>query len=198
MFVQVWEVVPYTAPAVGGGGPDEACADGVLADVLDGGGEVGVAVDDARGEAVAEEVAGSSMTLVQALGVDAVEPAEAVGELPAGTREDEVVVARHQAERDHVPPLLACDVREEGEEVAPVVVVPEDRAAVDAFDRDVVDAVGQVAARDARHASTLGVRRVARHVLGTLRHALGSLAMAARDESQGQSLVFARRARARR
>ena len=135
------------APAVGGGGPGEAGADGVLADVVDRLRQVLVAVDDAGREAVAEEVAGAAVLPVEALRVDAVEPAEAVGELAARAGEDEVVVARHQAIRMDVPVLGADDLGEEGQEAAAVVVVAEDRAAVDAPDRDVVDAVGEVAAR---------------------------------------------------
>ena len=133
MFVQVRETCPDRAPAVLGDRCRHACPDRVLADVVDDGGQVGVAVEDACGEAIAEEVAGADVTLVEALCVEAVEAAEAVRQLPARARKDEVVVARHQAERDHVPPLLSCDVREEGEEGAPVVVVAEDRAPVDAL-----------------------------------------------------------------
>jgi hypothetical protein len=194
VFVQVREACPDGAPGVLGSGSRQACPDGVLEDVVDGGGQVDVAVEDACGEAIAEEVAGADVALVEALCVEAVEAAEAVRQLPARAREDEVVVVRHQAERDDVPPLLSCDVRQEGEEGAPVVVVTEDRAPVDALDRDVVDAVGEVTSRDARHDSTLGREQVACHRPGTLCHASGTLGMAARDEHQGQSLVFAHRA----
>jgi hypothetical protein len=151
VFVQVREPCPDGAPGVLGSGSRQACPDGVLEDVVDGGGQVDVAVEDACGEAIAEEVAGADVAAVEALCVEAVEAAEAVRQLPARAREDEVVVVRHQAERDDVPPLLSCDVRQEGEEGAPVVVVTEDRAPVDALDRDVVDAVGEVTSRDARH-----------------------------------------------
>jgi hypothetical protein len=194
VFVQVRETCADGAPAVLRGGSRQPCPDGVLADVFDGGREVGVAVEGACVEAIAEEVAGAGVALVEALRVDAVEAAEAVRQLSARAREDEVIVARHQAERDHAPMLFARHVGEESEEAAPVLVVTEDRAPVDALDRDVVDAVGEVAARDARHGSTLRVELAPAPCRVTLWGALGTVDMAARDDHQGQSLVFAHRA----
>jgi hypothetical protein len=146
-------------PAVGGAGRREAGADGVVEDVLDGSREVVVRVDEAAGEAVAPEVARAGVLDVEALGVDAVESAEAVGELLARAGEDEVDVVRHQAERDHVPALRGRDVSEERQEAEVVLVVAEDRTAVDAPGGDVVDAVGEEAARDPRHGSTVRATR---------------------------------------
>src|SRR5215207_2195481 len=89
VFVQVRETCPDRAPAVLGDRCRHACPDRVLADVVDDGGQVGVAVEDACGEAIAEEVAGADVTLVEALCVEAVEAAEAVRQLPARARKDE-------------------------------------------------------------------------------------------------------------
>ena len=78
MFVQARERVPGGVPAVGGAGGREAGTDGVVEDVLDGGGEVRVGVDQATREAVSPEVAAAGVLAVEALGVDAVEVTEAV------------------------------------------------------------------------------------------------------------------------
>ena len=142
-------------PAVGGAGRGEAGADRVVEDVLHGCGQVVVGVDQAGGEAVAPEVAGAGVLAVEALRVDAVEPAEAVGERLAGAGEDDVHVVRHEAEGDHAPAVRRGDVAEEGQEREPVGVVAEHGAAVDASGGDVVDAVGEGAARRSRHASTV-------------------------------------------
>jgi hypothetical protein len=79
VFVQAWERGPDGVPAVGGAGGREAGTDGVVEDVLDGGREVGVGVDQAAREAVSPEVAAAGVLAVEALGVDTVEVAEAVG-----------------------------------------------------------------------------------------------------------------------
>jgi hypothetical protein len=155
VFVQVRAVGADGVPAVGGTIRSEARADGVVEDVLDGGGEVVVAGDDAAREAVAPEVARAGVLDVEALGVDAVESAEAVGELLARAGEDEVDVVRHEAERDHVPALRGRDISEEGQEDAVVRVVSEDGAAVNAAGGDVVDAVGEGSPRDPGHGSTV-------------------------------------------
>ena len=142
-------------PAVGGAGRGEAGADGVVEHVVDGGREVVVGVDQARGKAVAPEVAGARVLAVEALGVEAVEAAEPVGERLAGAGEDDVHVVRHQAEREDVPAVAGGDVAKERQEGEVVGVVAEHGAAVDASRGDVVDAVGEEAARRAGHASTV-------------------------------------------
>ena len=191
MFVQVPRGAPGSVPAVGGSGGREAGSDGVVEDVVDGAREVVVGVDETAGEAVAPEMARAGVLAVEALGVDAVESAEAVGEVLARTGDNEVHVVRHEAERDPVPALRRCDVSEEGQEAEVVRLVAEDRAAVDATGGDVVDAVGEEAARDSRHGSTVRATGVGEPGVGTIRDTLGTLDMAARAENQGQSLVFA-------
>jgi len=142
-------------PAVGGAARGEAGADGVVEHVVDGGREVVVGVDQARGKAVAPEVAGARVLAVEALGVEAVEAAEPVGERLTGAGEDDVHVVRHQAERVDVPAVAGGDVAKERQEGEVVGVVAEHGAAVDASRGDVVDAVGEEAARRAGHASTV-------------------------------------------
>jgi hypothetical protein len=178
-------------PAVGAAGGREAGADGVVEDVVDGSREVLVRVDEPAGEAVAPQVARAGVLAVEALGVDAVEASEAVGESLAGAREDEVDVVRHQAERDHAPVLRCRDLSEEGQEGEVVPVVAEDGAAVDPAHGDVVDAVGEDAARDPGHGSDGTRDRARRPGLAAIRDALGTVDMAARAEKEGQSLVVA-------
>jgi hypothetical protein len=56
----------------------EARADGVEPDVLDHRGELFLALDHARREAIAEQVSRAAMADVEALSVDTVEPAQPV------------------------------------------------------------------------------------------------------------------------
>jgi hypothetical protein len=167
VFVQRRHAPPEAAPAPGARRADEAGADGVLEHVVDGRRQVLVGLDDTRGEAVAEEVAGPAVLSVEALGVHPVESAQTVGELLSRARDDEVVVRRHETERDDVPPLLLHDLSEKGQEAATVVIVAIDGAAVDAADRDVVDAVGEEAARDPRHPTTVDASHPARRRVDT-------------------------------
>jgi hypothetical protein len=155
VFVQARAAGTHGVPAVGGAGRGEAGADGVVEDVVDGGREIGVGVDQARGEAVAPEVPGARVLAVEALGVEAVEAAEPVGERLAGAGEDDVHVIRHQAEREDAPAVAGGDVAKERQEAEVVGVVAKHGAAVDASRGDVVDAVGEEAARGAGHASTV-------------------------------------------
>jgi hypothetical protein len=78
VFVQARERRPGGVPAIGGAGGREAGTDGVVEDVVDGGGEVRVGVDQSACESVSPEVATAGVLAVEALGVDAVEVAEAV------------------------------------------------------------------------------------------------------------------------
>jgi hypothetical protein len=166
VFVQAWGCRSDRVPAIGGAARGEAGADGVVEDVLDGGGEVVVGGDDAAREAVAPEMARTGVLAVEALGVDAVETPEAVGQRLPGAGEDDMDMVRHEAERDHVPALRGRDVSEEGQEAAVVGVVAEDGAAVDAPGGDVVDAVGEGAPRDPGHGSTVRAPRHADRVWG--------------------------------
>jgi hypothetical protein len=97
------------------------------------------ALDDPGREAFAEEVAPALVLPVERLGVDAVEPAHPLGEAPELGLEDQMVVVRHQAERVHAPVVAFDLLREEAEEQAEIVRVPERRRAGHASRRDVVD-----------------------------------------------------------
>jgi hypothetical protein len=125
----------------------------ILDDVAAGRVEVVLAVDGAGGEAVGEQVAEPAVALVELLRVATEQPLQAARELWLGAVEDEVVVRRHQTERVDGPAEAFDAGPQEDEEPAPVVVVAEDRAAVDAAGRDVEVAVGKRGARHARHAS---------------------------------------------
>jgi hypothetical protein len=76
---------------------------------------------------------------VERLGVNAVEPAHPFGEAPELGLQDQMVVVRHEAERVHAPGVAFDLLREEAEEQAEVVRVPERPRASDTSRRDVVD-----------------------------------------------------------
>jgi hypothetical protein len=111
-------------------------------DVRDRRGEVLVRLHDPGGEAVAEEVAAACVAAVEALGVDAVEPAHAGGEVGAAGFDDQVVVVAHEAERLARPVVGADRAREHREEEQPVGAVAVDRQPVHAAARQVPPAVG--------------------------------------------------------
>jgi hypothetical protein len=110
---------------------------------------------DPGGEAVAEEVAAAAVAAVEALGVDAVQPAHARGQVGAAGVDDEVVVVAHQAERVCDPGEASDRPREDGEEEPPIVVVAEDPASVHAAAVDVVGAVRKLRPCDPRHRPTV-------------------------------------------
>ena len=108
--------------------------------------------DDEGGVAVAEEVAGAFVPLVEGLGVAAVQVAQPDGEQVLVRLQDQVVMVRHQAERVAVPVRAPRHSREQHEEEAAVVVVAGDRDAVHATSRHVEDrALGEVATRQPWH-----------------------------------------------
>jgi hypothetical protein len=83
------------------------------------------------------------MSVVERLRVPAFQQLEAAGQLGLRGVEDEVEVCRHEAERVHRPPVPLDAPRYELEEVTTILVVAEDRAAVDATREDVEVPVGQ-------------------------------------------------------
>ena len=94
-----------------------------------------------------------AMAFVELLRVAAVQELHSARELVPRGVEDEVVVRRHQAERMERP-LEALDAATEVcQELAAVVVVEEDVAAVDAPRDHVEVAVGERRAEHARHDS---------------------------------------------
>jgi hypothetical protein len=97
-------------------------------------------------------VAEAAMPLVEGLRVAALEALDAAGELGLGAVKDEVVVRRHQAERVHRPAKALGARADVGEEEAPVVVVTEDRAAVDPARHHVEVPVRKRGSRHPRHA----------------------------------------------
>jgi hypothetical protein len=96
-------------------------------------------------------VAEALVPLVERLRVVALQALESSRELRLGAVQDEVEVRRHQAERVHRPPVPLGTHPQGGEERAPVVVVPEDRAPVHAARDDVEVPVREAGAKDARH-----------------------------------------------
>jgi hypothetical protein len=130
----------------------EAGADRVVKDVVEGRGEVLVAVDGAGGVAVAEEVTPAFVASVEHQRVDPVEPMHPSGHRVDGRLEHEVIVGRHQAVRVELPLEAVDAVPEKRQEARPVEPVAEHRPVVDAERRDVEDAVRQVGAKHSRHA----------------------------------------------
>jgi len=96
-------------------------------------------------------MAGASVLLVETLRVEAVEALHPAGEERPGGLDDEVVVRAHQTEGVRAPVAAVDDVREDGEEGAPVVVVSEGESAGDGARRDVVAPVREVAPKLPRH-----------------------------------------------
>lgn len=178
---------------------DDPCADGVVQDVVDGVAEVALGVDDPRREACAEEVAGALVPQVEAERVRAVEPLDAGGELRLRRVEDEMDVVVHEAEGVAVPPV-AVDGRSEAPEIAePVVVVADDRGAVDPTRGHVEITVGESRTEHARHPVDGRRGGISRRRARTNRHAFVTLSSRFHRPigtlSQGLTLVFAPRQR---
>jgi hypothetical protein len=96
------------------------------------------------------------VTLVEALGVDAVQPLHAGGEVGLRAVDDEVVVRPHEAVRMAVPAVAVDRLREDFEEEDAVGVVQEQHLAEHGVRRDVEQAVRERGAENPRHAPTVG------------------------------------------
>jgi hypothetical protein len=129
----------------------EPGSDGVLDDVTARFPQVALAVDDTRFEPAGEEMAEAAVSFVEPSGVAAVQALETSRQVDARRMENQVVVRGHQAERvDHPAVALHAELHE-SQERSPILVVAEDRAAVDASSDDVEVAVRERASKDARH-----------------------------------------------
>jgi hypothetical protein len=110
--------------------------------------EVGLVLDDAGGEAVAEDVAVAVVAFVVVTGIALVQALHAGREVGLRRLEDEVVVGAHEAERLHVPLKAFDHVEQDQEEGAVVVNVAEQGGVGDSATGRVVEAVRQFAAGD--------------------------------------------------
>src|SRR2546423_6097753 len=121
----------YAAPGPLVGVSAEPGPDRIPEDVGDRPVVVLVVPDDPAGEPVAPQMAPAAVTCVELLGVDAFEAMEASGEERQRGLHEQVVVGRQEREGMHAPAESIHGSRQEGEECAAIVVVADDRAAVD-------------------------------------------------------------------
>jgi hypothetical protein len=154
---------------------------------------VGLVLDDAGGEAVAEDVAVAGVAVVVVAGVALVEALHSGGEVGLRRLEDEVVVGAHEAERLHIPAEAFDHVEQDQQEGAVVVDVAEEERVGDRAGGRVIEAVGQFAAGDSRHGdqrrSAIAVPgrcgRIGTHLLPALRAATGHVRGLSPDTAQG-------------
>jgi hypothetical protein len=118
-------------------------AHGIPEDVFDHARQVRVADHAARSEAVAEEMPLPLVLAVERLRVDAVHPVKRRRQSGLRRLDHQVVVVSEQRQRVDAPAVIVDRVTQEREKREAVAAVAEDRAAVDAFDPDVEDAVGE-------------------------------------------------------
>ena len=126
----------------------------VLEDVLDGGLEICVTLDDAGFETILEEVTAAGVTPVEPHGVDPVQPLHPTGQLRLCRLDEQVKVVVEQIPHVHPPSTAPLDVEEELEPGLAVAIVAHDRALVDATADDVVPGrARELTARDPGHGS---------------------------------------------
>jgi hypothetical protein len=101
-----------------------------------------LALDDAGGEAVAEDVAVARVAVVVVAGVTLVQALHAGGQVGLCGVQDEVVMGPHEAERLPVPLEALDDVQQDQQERAVVVDVAEEERVGHGSTRGVVEAVG--------------------------------------------------------
>jgi len=107
--------------------------------------------DDPGGETLCEQVTAACVARVVLSRVDAVEPAKSVREVARRAFDDQVVVGSHQAVRADAQTEPLRETPHQGDEEAPVSVVPKDRDLMHRVRGDVEHAVRQRASRDPRH-----------------------------------------------
>jgi tRNA nucleotidyltransferase/poly(A) polymerase len=135
---------------------------------------------------------------VEALGVDAVQHVHACGQVCLGRLDDEVVVRAHQAEGVAAPRIALDDVREEYEEQATIVVVPEDHRARHASRDDVEEPVRQISSKAASHDLEANASSPERQPAWTNRHTLDPDPTAFPAKSEGLTLGLGPQGRVRR
>jgi hypothetical protein len=123
---------------------DQAGADGVVDDVLEGGLVVLLVPDDPGGEALGEERAAPSVADVVLSRVVALVPLRGAGEVFHAAFEDRVVVRPHQAVDVPAQMEAGDGAAEERQEQLAVEYVAEERRFVDADRRHVEVAVRQL------------------------------------------------------
>jgi len=115
-----------------------------------------VVAEDAGVEAALEEMADAPVSLVELLGVQAVQALAAGGQALERRLDDRVVVVVHQAVGVADPVEPARDEEQVADEERAILVVANDRAAVDAACGHVVDAAfGKRRPRQPSHDSTV-------------------------------------------
>jgi hypothetical protein len=112
-------------------------------------------LDEARGEALPENVVAAAVEGVEGAGVLAVEVAHALREVRLGRLDEEVVVVAEQAAGVEAPSIPADHAAQLVEEDAAVVVVEEAELLVVAARGDVVPRTGSQIAAWAGHVSTV-------------------------------------------
>jgi hypothetical protein len=100
-----------------------------------------IVLHDRGPEAIAEEMSPSPMAPVEALGVDAVQPAQSERKLLAGRTHEHVVMRRHETPRVALPIMVLARRLEETDEEPSVIVIAIDRRLADAPRRHVKDTV---------------------------------------------------------
>jgi hypothetical protein len=111
--------------------------------------------DQSSLETLSEEMTPPFVSLVEALGVHAIEPMQAARQCCQSRLDDEVVMVRHQAKGVTTPLESICRFCEKSNEEAVIVRVAKDLGPRDAARRYVVRAVSQEVSRAARHVPTV-------------------------------------------
>jgi hypothetical protein len=134
----------------------EAGARRVVQDVDGRGLQVVVVPDDARAEAVAEEMTVAAVALVEGLCVPPIEALHALGQALEPGLDEEMEVVVEEDPRDAVPGIAANRGARETGPIVAIVIVADDLLPGDTAGRDVVDAVGgERGTREAGHEAKL-------------------------------------------
>jgi hypothetical protein len=145
---------------------DEARADGIRPDVLEGRVVVLLVPDHPRGEAFGEQGSTASVARVVLAGVRAVGDVHGAGQVLRAPFDDRVVVRPHQAVGVDRQRRASCGGRQQGEEEQPVFIRPEEDGLVDGPGGDMEEPVRKRGTKTPGHASTVG-RPAARQARST-------------------------------
>jgi len=126
--------------------------------------EVALAADHARGEAAAEEMPGAVVPAVEPLRMEEEQTVHSLRQVDRIALDDEVQVVVEQAPGVNVPAVATDHVPEDTDECSAIVIVDDDRAAVDPASDHVEAAMAEreVTSRDTRHEGSVGARPAAR------------------------------------
>lgn len=123
--------------------------------VLHGRSQIGVITQERVPKPTFEEMADSSVSSVEALGVHSFDVAKRLAQLPGVVLDDEVNMIRHEAEGMKLSCEPVASISNKSKKRRPISVIKEDRLSIVSPRGHVMEATGWMNPEGSRHSSTI-------------------------------------------